>query len=46
MPLIRSRVNRDALGTKQLTVDGSLPHIGYISSAGIPQCGNFIYIYT
>ena len=46
VPFIRSGVHGNTFCTEVLAVNGGLQDIRDISSARIPQCGNFIYIYT
>ena len=44
--LVRTRVNGNALGTKDFCVACNSQHVRIIAASGIAQCGNLIDIYT
>ena len=46
MALVRTGVNRNALGTETFTVDGCFHHVGYVAAACIPQRGDLVDVNT
>ena len=46
MPLIRTRMHSDTLGSETLAVQRHPNHIGVVATAGITQSSYLIYINT
>lgn len=46
MPLVRARMNRNSLGTKELTIDCKSLYIRHVAPARVAQRSNLIDIHT
>lgn len=46
VPLVRARMNRDAVGAKSLNISRDLQKIGHVTAAGVPQRSDFVDVYA